>query len=66
LVLDRGGSTTAELAVLRQQLRNSQDGAWINSRGTRTGAVALVRDRWRKTGFRTACVDGNYFSRRAM
>jgi len=43
LVLVDGRCLPAELAVLSQTLRDGEDGAWINSRGTDTAAVDLIR-----------------------
>ena len=34
----------AELAVLVESLRDGEDGAWLNSRGTKTAVVDLVKD----------------------
>jgi hypothetical protein len=38
-----GRPVPAELAVLRAELREGETGAWLNSRGTGSGVVDLVR-----------------------
>ncbi len=38
-------SMPAELVVLEQELRSSEAGAWLNSRGTTSGVVDLIADR---------------------
>jgi hypothetical protein len=43
LVDDNGRPLPAELAVLRRVLRPGESGAWLNSRGTRTGVIDLAR-----------------------
>ena len=43
LVDDDGRPLPAELAVLRRVLRPGESGAWLNSRGTRTGVTDLTR-----------------------
>ena len=54
LVLIKGRSLPAELAVLNIELRTYEDGVWLNSRGTKTGVVDLLcsDERGEKT-FRT-------------
>ena len=42
LVLFEGRELPAELVVLAMQVSAGEHGAWLNSRGTRTGAVDLV------------------------
>jgi hypothetical protein len=42
LVLFWGRHTTAELAILSMETGSGECGAWLNSRGTKTGAVDLV------------------------
>ena len=41
LAICNGRPLPAELVVLRSTLRTDEDGAWLNSRGTKTGAVDL-------------------------
>lgn len=54
LVLFGGRHTPAELAVLSTELRSGESGAWLNSRGTKTGVVDLVpADRNAKSAYRT-------------
>jgi hypothetical protein len=43
LVRFAGRALPAELAVLAQELGPAEDGAWLNSRGTRTGVIDLLR-----------------------
>jgi len=38
----QGRSIPAEVAVLKGELRADESGAWLNSRGTRSGVVDLV------------------------
>jgi hypothetical protein len=39
-----GRSLPAELVVLQKSLLSGEEGAWLNSRGTRSGVVDLQRD----------------------
>ena len=41
LVRTTSGPLPAELAVLRLELKDGEDGVWINSRGTKTGVCDL-------------------------
>ena len=53
MVLIDGGVTTAELAILKAELRPNETGAWLNSRGRTSGVIALHRDHDTKSGFRS-------------
>lgn len=54
LVMHDGKATTAELAILHRELGPGEQGVWLNSRGTATGAVALVpRPKGNGSAYRT-------------
>ena len=44
LVLFNGRHIPAELAVLSRELQAAESGAWLNSRGTKSGVVDLIPD----------------------
>jgi VRR-NUC domain-containing protein len=50
----RGHALPAELAVLSRQLRSGEQGAWLNSRSTRTGVETLLRS---EEGYKTKRIE---------
>jgi len=51
LAEENGKYLPAELVVLKRVIRKGEDGAWLNSRGTKTAVIDLVQDE--KGNFRT-------------
>jgi hypothetical protein len=56
LVVVQGTVVPAELAVLRSELDQGEEGLWLNSRGLTTGVTDLVVDTRMRTGYRTVRV----------